>query len=231
MVADTCGLCEEFIVWRNQPEGVARRQKATILSDRAYILDLRFQKLISSIPPRFRHGRIPKDQCQPLPYWLSPFISDHRAPRFVDTYAGFGPCFFWNMMRFARVRLHQLRTVLIGTKVSSGATSDSIKTIIELEDEISSTVVASLVATSERPISQHSSPDEIPSLRSLLAIRSLYVAEMTLRFLAQQGLCVQERLAWLRELSASLQAQLSSFAPLKYDPLVDDHIPDRFLQI
>ncbi|OAL25977.1 hypothetical protein AYO22_04604 [Fonsecaea multimorphosa] len=223
LAADVATLCADYVEQKSTLSGDEYDAFATQLLERAHVLDLRWQRLTSDIPWSFSYDRIPTRQYGLLPHWISPLIRDKRAPIFVHVYSGFGQCFLWNVLRYARVRLHELRMILAGAMTLSGAASESIEVLLQLEDELSSTVPALLIATTEEDYSgKRSNGEGIPSFRSFLMIRSLMAARMTLVFLARRGLYVEERLAWLTDLFACLHEHLTIFVPPEFDPLDGD---------
>ncbi|OQU98615.1 Fungal Zn2-Cys6 binuclear cluster domain-containing protein [Cladophialophora immunda] len=222
LVADVATLCAEYMERKSTLPGYEQHASATPLLERAHLLDLRWQRLISNIPWQFSYDRIPKDQYRPLPHWIAPLIRDRRAPVFVHIYSGFGPCFLWNMMRYARVRLHELQILLAEAATQSDEALGSLEVLLQLEDDLSSTVPALLIATEEKELGHSSKGEEISSFRSFLMVRSLMAARMTLVFLARRGLYVEERLAWLKDLFACLHQHLTIFVPPDFDPLDGD---------
>ena len=219
LVAEVSTLCADYLDWERDRLNVPGPATASSFAQKAQSLDFRAQNIISGIPPRFTYSRVFKNDCPQLPFWIARLVTDPRAPPFVHTYSGFGPCFLWNTIRYARIRLHQMLLTLSDMILDAGLRSNSIETILKLEGEISSTIYALLLATDQRDLGRESQGQEIPGFRSFLLVRCLLCVKLALRFLDKRGVYVDERLAWVEDVWECLQQNLSIFIPPQIDPL------------
>lgn len=223
LVAEVSKVCADYLDWMKTPRSSSQPVTAFSLLKRVQILDSQIQNVVARIPARFQFGQVTRDQYPSLPQWISHIINDSRAPLFISTYSGFGPCFRWNTIRFARIRLLQLQILL--PEADSQLLSNihkSLKMMRQLEEEISSTVYPLMMATTIRSVDVTSTAEDIPSFRAFLLIRCLFVSQMTLRFLAKRGVYVQQRLAWLDELCRCVEQNITILLPPQVDPLDDD---------
>jgi len=219
LVVEVSALCAEFLEWKGDSFNFQDPATSSAIARRARSLDVQAQNVISGVPQQFKYGLVSKYDYPQLPFWIAGLITDPRAPLFVHTYAGFGPCFQWNMIRYARIRLHQLLLILSDPILDEGVRLNSIETILGLEEDISSTICAVLLKTNEMELGRQSTGQDIPGLRSFLLVRSLILVEESLRFLDKRGVYVDERLGWLDDVWGCLQQNLWIWTPSVPDPL------------
>lgn len=222
LVAETSTLCAEYLGWNKDLSLVEGSRAASAFIQRLLFLENRAQMITSSIAPRFRYGQTQKTMYRPLPIWIADLIIDTRAPDFVDTYSGFGPCFLWNTIRIVRIRVHQLLLLLNEKGFEIGMGIDSIKTILLLEEEISASVCALLLPTEQRDIDKISTAQDVLSLRPHLLVRCLHMARRALYFLAKRGMQAEDRLMWLDDLCTRLRQNVAVLILPQVDPLLEE---------
>ena len=222
LVAETSTLCVDYLGWKRDLSLLEESRPASALMRTLLSLENRAQMIISSLPPRSRPGTLQNTMFRPLPSWIEDLIIDPRAPALVHTYSGFGPCFFWNTIRIVRIRLHQLLSLLSDRGFEIGMGIDPIKTISLLEEEISSSVCAMLLATDRRDMGKQSTPQDVPGLRPHLLVLCLHMAKMALSFLVKRNVEARARLTWLDDLCTCLRQNVGVVMSTQVDPLSEE---------
>lgn len=222
LAGEVSTLCADYLDWTCNWRHIKNGSVVAALIERSQSLDDRSQRLVERIPLWLRPGQVPKSQHTKLPSWIAELINDARAPDFIHTYTGFGLCLLWNMIRFCRMRLHQVLLELSAVSIGSLIPPYSIMTLLELQEAVCSTVCAILLTTEEKEIGRGTTAQELSSFRSFVLVRCLLPLRTALRFLVRWGIPVQERLTWLEELCLCLQKNMVILIPPEIDPLARD---------
>jgi hypothetical protein len=216
--ADVLNLCVDFIETERwvRPENFLCNDSAAIqAAGTALIPKLEIWK--KNLPPNFKIHPVRLDTSG-VPAWLSALLKEKNGPGRTLMYDSIIACHTWNIYRTTCLRLHQVIATTARKSEDKCRQNQSMNCMIGLIEDICASVTCYFkVKLNGKPKADTS--EGICSLRIGVQNPMLTIAMSSLNFLINEGLQVQGRHKWVKDLLDRTGEEIGIVAPFASDPL------------
>ena len=219
-MGEVASLCAEFL---DHEEDIQTRPREEITSamklvaDKATKLVSDFEKLELDLPRAFAYSVVRRDKFVLAP-WLEGTIKDPAAPLFVLLYKNMTIAFFWNCMRSAQLRLHQVMYKTYLVLRNEPCRHQSAEVMKGLIEEIGCTVASYFVPFTDGTVGANDGYD-VCTIRVYLLVRPLVMARLCLKTLVGEWSAAKEKMRWLEDTLTGLKEEFGMGTPAAPDPL------------